>query len=76
MGVASACRFVGSPLEQHGHNNEHANSERLGSEPNACNRKVSWTSSGSLPKLGQTSVVEFMQWVTIKTLNFKGPVNY
>ena len=34
--AANAGRFVGNPLEQHCHNDEHANSERLGSKPNTC----------------------------------------
>ena len=29
MGITSAGKFVGNPLEQKGHSDEHANSERL-----------------------------------------------
>ena len=50
MSAASADRFVGNPLEQHGQNKEHANSKRVESKPNSCNRKMSWASSGNLPK--------------------------
>ena len=39
MGVASAGRFVGNPLEQSGHKDEHTKSDRLKSKRKARNRK-------------------------------------
>ena len=40
MGVAGAGSFAGNPLEQSGHHDEHAKSERLESEPKARDRKM------------------------------------
>ena len=45
------------PLQQSGHSDEHANSERLGSNASACDRQMLWTSSCNLV---QTSLVRLM----------------